>query len=316
MSKLAPIALFVYNRPWHTRQTLEALAKNKLADQSNLIVFADGPKPNATNEDIAKITEVRAMIRERDWCKTVTLFESEQNKSLADSIVAGVTKVVNEYGKIIVLEDDLITSPFFLPFMNDGLNMYENETEVFSISGYQFNIRGKLPKTSFVSFGESWGWATWQRAWQYFEPNGKLLYDELQQRNLLYAFDFNGSYPYSQMLKAQIEGNSSWAIRWCATIFLKNKLMLVPYRTLIYNIGFDGSGTNCSNSDSSATFTVEEPIKIKKIKTQESAKTRKELELFYRGNAVPSNSGLIKRHIKKISQNIVNTSKGYKNLFD
>ena len=123
MQSLAPIVLFVYNRPLFLRQTLEALSCNELADQSELFIYADGPKINADITQLERIREVRAILREKQWCKKVTIRESEKNKGLADSIVGGVTEVVNERGRVIVIEDDVVTSKYFLRFMNDSLNL-------------------------------------------------------------------------------------------------------------------------------------------------------------------------------------------------
>ena len=124
--KLAPIILFVYNRPWHTEQTLRALMANELAVESELYIYADGPKPNATDEQLQKIREVRQLIRQEQWCGKVHVVESEKNKGLANSVINGVSEIVNKYGRIIVLEDDLKTSPTFLTYMNQALEYYES----------------------------------------------------------------------------------------------------------------------------------------------------------------------------------------------
>jgi hypothetical protein len=236
----APVALFVYNRPGHTRQTIEALRKNTCAEETDLYIFSDAPK-NSNHESAVK--EVRAYLKTIKGFRTIQIVERSENMGLSASIISGVTEIVNKYGKIIVLEDDLVTSPFFLKYMNDGLNIYEKDDQVISIHGYIYPIKDSLPETFFILGADCWGWATWKRGWDIFEKDGKKLMDELKSRNLSSLFDFNDSYPYTKMLEDQIAGKvESWAIRWYASAFLKNKLTLYPGSSLVENIGFDGSG--------------------------------------------------------------------------
>lgn len=245
---LAPITLFVYNRPCHTRQTLEALTKNKLADQSHLIVYCDGPKKGADNETLQKIKEVRDVIREQQWCKTIEIIESEANKGLANSVIEGVTRVVNEYGKIIVLEDDLVTSEGFLQYMNDALTIYKDEEKVMHISGYMYPVKKKLPDTFFFQPTSCWGWGTWARAWKYFEKNPRKQIEEISKvKDGWKRFTLSES---NSSFKTDLEANYSnkintWAIFWYASVFLKNGTSLHPYPSFINNIGLDGSGENC-----------------------------------------------------------------------
>lgn len=265
---LAPIVLFVYHRPWHTRQTLESLMQNELANQSKLFIYADGPKNN-TEPEISKVNEVRQLIREKPWCKEVIIFESDTNRGLANSVIQGVTNIVNEYGKIIVLEDDMVSSKYFLRFMNDALKMYENDEDVACVSGFAYPI--KANQTYFIRGAEIWGWGTWKRAWDVFEPDGKKLYEELHSRNLGYRFDLNGSMINTSILEAQIkEQISSWGIRWYASAFLKNKLHLYPPKSLIKNIGLDGSGTHFEVSENREEVSSQ-PVEIERLKVQESS---------------------------------------------
>ena len=182
MADFAPIVLFVYNRPWHTLQTLNALMKNELADQHVLYIYSDGPKIKAANDEVKKIEEVRKLIRTKQWCKEVYIVESETNRGLADSIINGVTEIVNKHGKIIVLEDDLITSAGFLNYMNIALNLYKNEKNVMHISGYMFPTEKKLPETFFLVFTSCWGWGTWDRAWQSFDLSARNLLSKVKKQ--------------------------------------------------------------------------------------------------------------------------------------
>ena len=275
---LAPIVLFVYNRPYHARQTVEALQKNELALASELYVYSDAPK----NENaITKVNEVREYIKTIDGFKKVTIIEREKNLGLADSIIDGVTKIVNEYGKIIVLEDDLVTSPFFLRFMNEALEMYQNESNVASIHGYIYPIGG-LPETFFIRGADCWGWATWKDKGAVFEPNGQKLLDELKDRKLTKEADFNGSYGYTKMLKRQIQGkNNSWAVRWYVSAFLKNMLTLYPKQSYVQNIGHDSEGTHCTAETDVYKVVLSKKYSISKIETTEDTVARKKIEIFH-----------------------------------
>jgi hypothetical protein len=240
----APIALFVYARPDHTRRTVEALKRNLLAEESDLIVFSDAPRQA---EVAASVEAVRNYVRTLDGFKSVSIVERESNLGLAASIIGGVTNVCETQGRVIVLEDDLVTSPFFLSFMNDALDCYAGTPEVAAASGFHPPLDGQLPETFFQRDAECWGWATWKRAWAKFNPNGQELLLELKRRGLSRTFDLDGTYPYTRMLEDQIAGhNNSWAIRWRASVFLNDMLSLYPRHSLICNIGQDGSGTHGS----------------------------------------------------------------------
>ncbi len=273
LKSLAPIALFVYNRPEHTRQTIEALQKNTLATESELFIFSDGPK---TVEVIEKVDEVRKYLKTITGFKNVTIVEKKENIGLANSIIAGVTEIVNKHGKVVVVEDDLVTSPFFLEYMNDGLNLYENENKVASIHGYVYPVKQQLPETFFLRGADCWGWATWKRAWDLFEPDGQKLLKQLEQKNLVKQFDLDNSFFYSTMLKRQIEGkNNSWAIRWHASCFLADKLTLYPGISLVKNIGQDTSGTHKGDSRLQGGEISANKIEILKIDTKENMEARR-----------------------------------------
>ena len=239
----APILLFVYNRPSHTRRCIESLLKNSLASENHLFIYADGAKDESQQE---AVNEVRSYIRSIQGFKQVTLIERNENWGLARNIIDGITTQVNRYGKVIVLEDDLIVAPYFLQFMNDALETYKDEPKVGHIQACDFTQDPTLPETFLIKWTGSWGWGTWDRAWKHFNPNGKELLKKLEERKLTYTFDFNGKYGFTRMLRRQIEGkNNSWAIRWNASLFLENILSLNVGRSLVQNEGFDGTGTNC-----------------------------------------------------------------------
>lgn len=274
---LSPIVLFVYNRPDHTQRTVESLKKNELALQSELFIFSDYPKNDQTKESV---DEVRKYIKTVDGFKKVTIIEQVENFGLAKSIITGVTDIVNKYGKIIVLEDDLVSSPYFLKFMNDALEIYKDDNNVASVHGYIYPIED-LPNTFFIKGADCWGWATWKRAWDIFEPDGQKLLDELKSRKLTKEADFNNSYKFTQMLKNQIKGkNNSWAIRWYMSAFLKDMLTLYPGKSYIQNIGNDDSGTHCSTTD---VFHVKlnDKYKMEKIEVIENMIARDKIEKYF-----------------------------------
>lgn len=239
----APIAIFVYNRPKHTRETLEALLKNPECSQSDLFVFSDAARDQNSQYSVE---EVRNYIKKVTGFKSVKIIERERNFGLANSVIDGVTQLCDKYGKVIVLEDDLEASSQFLNFMNTMLDHYEDQDDVGAISGYMFPV--KVDSSCF--FREvplSWGWATWKRAWSLMEIDGRILLKDLQTENKAKGFDKVGHMPMVKMLKDQINGkNSSWYVRWAATLYLSNKLTLMPSQSLIRNLGIDGTGTHCA----------------------------------------------------------------------
>lgn len=243
-SEYAPVALFVYARPAHTARTLKALAANALASETDLYVYADA----ARSEEVAeRVQQTRELVRQASGFRTVTVVERETNMGLARSIVDGVTRLCVEHGRVIVVEDDLVTAPYFLDYMNRALERYADNSEVMQVAAY--NVCGRLDGTDdacFLPFISSWGWATWARAWRYWDADPPH-YDELaRSRALRKKFDLGGAYPYFDMLKAQREGrNNSWAIRWYLTVFSRQGVVLYPRRSLVENIGFDGSGEHC-----------------------------------------------------------------------
>lgn len=276
----APIALFVYNRPSHTRQTIEALLKNDGVAKTSLYVFSDGPRNAEADE---AVTEVRAYIRSLAGFESVTVIERETNFGLARSIIDGVTRVCKEHGRVIVMEDDIVTSPHFLGFMNGGLDLYEHDERVISLHGYVYPAKEPFPEIFFLRGADCWGWATWKRGWDLFEPDGQVLLRELRARNLMHQFDLDGAYPYTRMLKNQIAGkNDSWAVRWHASAFLMDKLTLYSGRSLVLNIGTDSSGTHCSASGSFAGKVADSPIKFAAIAVEENVLARQQIIRFNR----------------------------------
>lgn len=296
MQSLAPIALFVYNRPDHTRRTIIYLQKNLLAEDSRLFIFSDGAK---TVSDQTKVNEVRALIKQTDGFKSVKIVESEVNQGLANAIISGVNQLVQEYGKVIVFEDDLLSSPFTLRYFNDALQRYFNNEKVMHIGAYMYPLTNKnLPETFFYRAATSWGWATWNRAWKNFNPDIDDLISQFDKPKIK-AFSIEGRMNFwKQMREFKSGKNNSWAIRWYASIFLKGGLTLNPSKSLIHNIGHDGSGVHSNKEDIYQVYVANQPVKVFPAEIKENEEAYMAIRHFLRnrkGNLLQR----VKRFISK-----------------
>ena len=259
----APILLFTYNRPAHTRRLVESLLQNPEAAGSLLYIYSDAPRDEAARP---AVDEVRRYLRTLSGFGGIHLVERTENWGLARSVINGVTSLLQDFDRVIVLEDDLVLSPVFLRFMNEALETYKDEPRVGHIQACDFTQDPSLPETFLIKWTGSWGWATWRRAWKLFNPDGRALLNELERRHLTREFDFGGAYRYTRMLRRQVKGlNDSWAIRWNASLFLADVLSLNVGRSLVQNGGFDGSGTNCGGGGLYASVLWTEPLPVVKI---------------------------------------------------
>lgn len=241
---LAPIILFVYNRLEHTKKTLESLKINELASESSLFIFSDGSKKE---NDKKSVDEVRKYISTISGFKEINIILREKNMGLADSIISGVTEVIEKYGKAIVLEDDIVTSNYFLKFMNEALDFYEKDERIFSISGYNYPI--KIPESYqhqiYISpRPSSWGWATLKDRWDKAVWNPEKVFD-IKNHKLLNQFLDNAGKDLSPMLLKTFEGRiNSWAVKWVFTHLYYHSFSIFPAKSLTENIGADATGTN------------------------------------------------------------------------
>lgn len=247
-----PIALFTYNRPYHTLKTLESLMRNELASNSLLYIYSDGPKSRCLEEDKKRISEVRELIRKRQWCREVRIIESEYNKGLAESIKTGVTEVINQYGRVVVLEDDLVTSPTFLNYMNKALNFYENKKSVYSISGYclppnKFQIPSDYFYDVFVSLrNSSWGWGTWADRWNQIDWETNCYNVIKNNERIKEALNRGGDDVFDLLEKLRSDELDIWSIQFTLAHFVNHGISIVPTVSFIDNLGLDGSGINCN----------------------------------------------------------------------
>ena len=278
---LAPILLYVYNRPLHAKHCIESLLANELAKDSTLYIFSDAAKHE---DDRQQVEEVRAFIHQIKGFREIHIIERDVNWGLARSIIDGVTRTLQHYDRTIVVEDDLVVAPYFLQFMNDALETYKDEQRIGHIQACDYLHDASLPDTFLIKWTGSWGWGTWARAWKYFNPDGKALLNELTRRKLTRRFDFNGSYGYTRMLRRQIKGkNNSWAIRWNASLFLNDILSLNVGRSLVQNYGFDGSGTNCGTYQLYGSDLYMQRLSVVPITpVEENEAARNAFERYYR----------------------------------
>ncbi len=298
MQNLAPIALFVYNRPEHTRRTISYLQKNLLADESRLFIFSDAAK---TDDDKAKVDEVRQLVKQVTGFKSVKVTERKKNLGLAESIISGVTQLVNEYDKVIVFEDDLLSSTYTLQFFNEALTRYKNEEKVMHIGAYMYNLDKKgLPETFFFRAATSWGWATWARAWKEFEPDVDVLLKQFDQKKIS-QFSIEGTMNFWKQLQGFKAGkNDSWAIRWYASIFLKGGLTLNPTVSLVNNIGNDGSGVHSNKENMYAVQPAQQSVKQFPSEIKESQAAYQSIKNFLKNRK----GSLLQRTIRFIRQKL------------
>jgi hypothetical protein len=299
LHNLAPIVLFVYNRPDHTAKTIHALQQNGLATESELFIYADAAKNESTQK---QVDEVRELISNVSGFNKVTVIEQDKNIGLANSIIRGVTEIVNKYGKVIVLEDDLVTSPYFLAFMNDALNFYSNIKDVWHVSGWNCPIETDGLADSFLwRTMNCWGWATWSNRWQYFEKNTDKLIDSFTAEKIK-AFNLDGYENFWGQVLANKEGKiNTWAIYWYASIFKNSGLCLNPAETFVDNIGLDGSGVHCgTNTAYIANLNTNKNITFE-TKLEENNTALERIQLFYKKMKKP----FVVRAVNKIARIII-----------
>jgi len=275
----APIVAFVYDRPAHTRRMFASLLANPEAERSDLYVFCDGPRDQAAE---AAVGEVRGFVRGLSGFRSMTIVERETNLGLADSIIEGVTTVCAKHGRVVVLEDDLIVSPHFLRFMNDTLDLYEDEPAVMHVSACAYPVEpSTLDDTYFLRVPLCWGWATWERAWREYRRDLGLMreFDGHMRRE----FDFDGTYNYWEQLVLNKEGRiKTWFVFWYATLFLRGGLALFPRQPLARNMGFDGTGVHCHPTHRYDVDLSPDAIPVAPIPVAESAGMFESHRRFFR----------------------------------
>ncbi len=276
----APVVLFAYRRPDHLRRALDSLAANSGADQTQVSIYCDGAKSAADREAVEQVREIARSANDSGTFASIRVIEREHNLGLANSVISGVTETLEGHDRVIVIEDDLVVSPDFLEYMNQALELYANNDEVISIHGFMYSVPPVLPQTVFLRGADCWGWATWRRGWDLFEPDAQKLLKELDSSPDHAQFDFDGAFPYRQMLKDQgAETIDSWAVRWYASAFLANKLTLYPGQSLVENIGQEGSGTHSQSAASHEVQARTINLPLERIAITESLQAREAVTL-------------------------------------
>lgn len=304
----APIVLFVYNRPDHTLKTLDALSSNIHADQSELIVFADGPRADASDATLQVIEETRKLFQKKFRFRKITLEFSEKNLGCSHALYRGISKVLTTYENAIIVEDDIHTSPYFLKYCNQALEHFNDVPEVMTISAYSYPFETQMNQTYFLSTGAAWGWATWSRAWKHYRSDVNSLLNEISSNGQKTEFNFNKSLDFFKMLEQQRDGEiDTWDVQWYASIFLRKGLTLYPAKSLTVNFGQDGSGTHYSTpgtskriQDQILSMSEHAENYIYPGNLTEHSIARKSLEDYFRSLSGPGKIQRIQNILKKL----------------
>lgn len=308
MHKLAPVIIFAYRRPAHFARTLSALALNAESAQTDLIIYCDHVPGDASAEAIYQMRLTRDIARRESRFLSVKVIERSSNFGLSENVMQGVSDVIQEHGRVIVLEDDHLVAKSFLKFMNEALLKYEHCDEVACISGYVYPLEHKPDSAFFIRGADCWGWASWKNKWSILERDAGKLIAEIERNDLTNALDYDGSYPYLQMLRDRQSGaNNSWAILWYASALLRNELCLYPASSLVQNIGNDGSGTHHLAWINTYNVSFEESAEIRwPGKIEESQEGRNLFKSFFKGMKIPFSTRVrrkVGRLIRKIRNN-------------
>lgn len=307
----APIALFTYNRADHTKKAVESLLQNAEAKNSDLFIFSDGAKNEKAEVGVRTNREYIHLIENSNLnpltpnlFRSITIIEREKNWGLANSLIAGITELTEKYGRVIVVEDDLIVSPYFLKYMNDALEKYKDDDRVASISGFLNPVEGDVPNTFFLRYFACWGWATWKRGWDILINDSRELLRQIRWKTN--EFNIGGTGPFYGILYCDKVGlNDSWAVRFYASQFLAGKLQLFPGKTMTIQGGMDGSGTHCGAGDNPYQNMVlcQEPFELNDIDVIENKKMYQKYSEFYRQGrkkTIKSEYGRFKSFVRRL----------------
>ena len=277
--ELAPVVLFVHRRPTHTLRTIKALAANEFANKTRLIVYADAARNEQEREMVQSVIEV---IKTAKGFKEISIIKREVNYGLSRNIIDGITETCSTNERVIVLEDDIVTTASFLKYMNQALERYENESQVWHISGWNYPINTKeLGDAFFWRVMNCWGWATWSDRWQYFNKDPNHIMNSWDTE-MISRFNLDGAHHFYGQVLANYTGKiNTWAIFWYATIFENNGFCLNPAQSFVHNIGNDGTGVNCGITDSFDVNALSQEISTLPDKIVESKLAVERIKSFY-----------------------------------
>ncbi len=265
----APVCVFTYKRYDHTVKMLEALAENTLAADSDLYIFCDNYRKETDRDKVNQVREYVKEFKARNLFKTTTVEFAETNKGLAKSIIDGATKIMNQYGSVIVLEDDLLTSKYCLSYFNRCLDYFKDDERIWAISGYTFPLKSlsNFEHDVYLSYrGCSWGWATWKDRWATVDWDVKDYKKFLWNPFLRRSFARGGNDMPAMLDRQMNHFIDSWAIRWCYSQWKQNKYTVYPKESRIFNMGLDGSGTHGNNTRKFNTpLCTSQQLKLEKI---------------------------------------------------
>ena len=277
---ISPLAIFAYNRPEYLKKCLNSLKLNKLSCQTITYFFIDYPK---LEKDFQNYNKVIQIVRDTNIFKKKIIIERKSNFGLKRNILNGIEYVLKKNETIIVLEDDLYLSKYFLDYMNKYLNFFKNSKNIASIHGYCYPIDKKNLNNFFLLRGaDCWGWATWRRAWKYYNDDNFLLAKKIKNMKQIDEFNFNNSFNYYDILVNR--SSSTWAINWYASAFIQNMLTLYPKSPHVKNIGNSGLGTHSNKIDKRFDVSLSKNFKFEKLAITEDINARKKFEQFFKYN--------------------------------
>lgn len=296
----APVVLFAYDRPRHVALTLASLRANRLAERTRLIVFCDGPPPDASAELNDRVAETRRIVRQASGFADISIREAGLNQGLMVSVEKGVREVLDEYDRVIVIEDDLELSVDFLGFMNSALALYADAESVMHVSGYMFPVRPPASSTVFLKIMSSWGWATWRRAFAHYETDAAALHESVLQSGRSEEFNLEGEYNYMRQLRANAQGRlRSWAVKWYAAMFLRDGLCLFPHRSLVRNHGHDATGQNSLRTKRFDIRDLVDHVEVAPIPLEENQAVRRAVGRFLGPNLYYRITGPWRRWLRR-----------------
>lgn len=283
-----PVAIFAYRRPNHLSACLAALRSDRAANEADVTIFCDGARNQDDAEGVSAVQNVAHGAARNGGFRSLRVIRRDRNLGLAGSIIGGVTQMLAEGDRVVVVEEDIIAGPWFLTYCADALETYANDTRVASVHAYVYPVGRRLPETFFLRGADCWGWATWRRAWAAFRCDSAALLAEIDARGQRHDFDLDGSISFSAMLRDHAEGKrDTWAARWHASAWLDGMHTLYPGRPLVANHGVDGSGANCGPDDVYAVTPTSERILVRRQTVEEDLAARRAFADFHRRLASP-----------------------------